>query len=77
MYYFDDPAKCMSMEVTYQHCNLTQSVTKLLGIISLVTGLDNDSLSAGESAGEHNHNFTVLDAVKRKARNNSTTKIRL
>jgi len=40
-------------------------VAELLGIISLVTGLDDDSLSAGESAGEHDNNLAVLEAVKK------------
>lgn len=42
---------------------LTQSVTELLGgLVALIAGLDHDSLSAGESAGQHNHNLSVLDA---------------
>ena len=41
-------------------------MTELLGIISLVTGLDHDGLSARESAREHNNNLSVLDAVKER-----------
>lgn len=43
---------------------LTQGVAELLGIISIIAGLDHDGLSAGEAAGQDDNNFAVLDAVE-------------
>jgi hypothetical protein len=45
---------------------LTQGVAELLGIISIIAGLDHDGLSAGEAAGQDDNNFAVLDAVERR-----------
>ena len=37
-------------------------MTELLGIISLVTRLDDNSLSSGKSAVQHNNNLASLNA---------------
>lgn len=38
-------------------------MAELLVLIALLAGLDHDGLSAGESAGEHDNNLAVLEAV--------------
>lgn len=45
------------------HKILTEGVSELLGLVALLAGLDNDGLSAGESAGGDNNNLTALDAT--------------
>ena len=46
-------------------------MAELLGIISIITGLDHNGLSAGESAVEDNYDLTVLEAViNNQIRNN-------
>jgi len=44
---------------------ITQGVAELLVLIALITGLDHDGLSAGESAGEDDNNLAVLEAVSK------------
>jgi hypothetical protein len=39
-------------------------MAELLGLGALITGLDNDSLSASVSAVQHDNNLSSLDAAK-------------
>ncbi len=49
--------------------SITQGMAKLLGISSLITGFDNDGLSAGVSAVQDNNNLSSLDAKIQKHKN--------
>lgn len=42
-------------------------MTELLGSVTLLAGLNNDSLSTGEAAGSDNNNLSTLDAEKEKS----------
>lgn len=49
-------------------------MTELLGIITLITGLNNNSLSAGKSAVQHNNNLASLNAKEQNTINQIDTR---
>ena len=55
---------------------ITQGVAELLVLVALITGLDHDGLSAGESAGEDDNNLDVLEAVSKVEGEGSVNKFR-
>jgi hypothetical protein len=41
-------------------------MSEFLGVISIIRGLDNDSLAASEASRKNNNNFTTLDAAEKE-----------